>query len=194
MTPLPLFPDLEEPQEPGETVAESPQMAGRPSTSWKTRLRGREFRILSLNDASPTTEGMHEPERIAEYLQTATAASPLFRHDVENLLVVHLTARRHIIGWEVICQGTLDTLLTHARETFRGAIIANAHAIVIAHNHPSGDPTPSDADIKVTKDLVRAGQLLKIEVLDHIILGRPGFSCIPGRSYTSLRELGYFTC
>jgi DNA repair protein RadC len=60
----------------------------------------------------------------------------------------------------------------------------------LAHNHPSGDPSPSDADIKVTRDLIRAGQLLKIEVLDHIILGR----CTDQRSkdYVSLRELGYF--
>ena len=59
-----------------------------------------------------------------------------------------------------------------------------AAAIVLMHNHPSGDPTPSEADIKVTRDLIRAGQLLKIEVLDHVIMGNPGRS--------SLREAGYF--
>ena len=56
---------------------------------------------------------------------------------------------------------------------------------MLMHNHPSGDPTPSDADIKVTRDLIRAGQLLKIDVLDHVVVGRPGHS--------SLRTLGYFT-
>ena len=61
---------------------------------------------------------------------------------------------------------------------------------MLAHNHPSGDPTPSEADIKVTRDLIRAGQLLKIEVLDHVIIGR----AIEERpkDYASLRELGYF--
>jgi DNA repair protein RadC len=61
---------------------------------------------------------------------------------------------------------------------------------VLAHNHPSGDPTPSEADIKVTRDLIRAGQLLKIEVLDHVILGRAAEG--RAKEYASLRELGYF--
>ena len=60
----------------------------------------------------------------------------------------------------------------HPREVFRVAVIGSAAAIVLMHNHPSGDPTPSEADIKVTRDLIRAGQLLKIEVLDHVIMGR----------------------
>ena len=95
-----------------------------------------------------------------------------------------------MIRVEEITNGTLDTVLVHAREVFRSAISANSSASVLAHNHPSGDPTPSEADIKVTRDLIRAGQLLKIEVLDHIVLGR----ATPERAkdYSSLRELGYF--
>ena len=85
---------------------------------------------------------------------------------------------------------TLATLLVHAREVFRPAIVAAAAALLVAHNHPSGDPSPSEADIKVTRDLIRAGQLLKIEVLDHIILGQASPSQPKG--YTSLRELGFF--
>jgi len=61
---------------------------------------------------------------------------------------------------------------------------------VLVHNHPSGDPTPSEADIKVTRDLIRAGQLLKIEVLDHVIIGRSTME--RQKDYVSLRELGYF--
>ena len=74
---------------------------------------------------------------------------------------------------------------------FKSAIAAGASAIVLVHNHPSGDPTPSESDIKVTRDLIRAGQLLKIEVLDHVILGRPTQE--RARDYVSLRELGYFS-
>jgi DNA repair protein RadC len=62
--------------------------------------------------------------------------------------------------------------------------------VMVVHNHPSGDPTPSEADIRVTRDLIRAGQLLKIDVLDHIILGRR--STDRSQDYVSLRELGYF--
>jgi DNA repair protein RadC len=89
-----------------------------------------------------------------------------------------------------ISDGTLDTLLVHPREVFEKAISAGAAAIVLVHNHPSGDPTPSEADIKVTRDLIRAGQLLKIEVLDHVIIGRATQE--RPKDYVSLRELGYF--
>src|SRR5947209_9234113 len=104
--------------------------------------------------------------------------------------IVLLNTRRRLIDIREISQGTLDTILVHPREVFKFAIAANAAALVLAHNHPSGDPTPSEADIKVTRDLIRAGQLLKIEVLDHVIIGR----ATPERTkdYCSLRELGYF--
>jgi len=110
--------------------------------------------------------------------------------NVETLQVLLLNTRRRLIRVEEIAEGTVDTLLVHAREVFKAAIAANASAIVLAHNHPSGDPTPSEADIRVTRDLIRAGQLLKIDVLDHVIMGR----ATSGRSkdFCSLRELGYF--
>ncbi len=110
--------------------------------------------------------------------------------DVETLQVLLLNTRRRLIRVEEVLDGTIDQLLVHPREVFKRAIAANAAAIVLAHNHPSGDPTPSEADIKVTRDLIRAGHLLKIELLDHIILGR----ATPERpkDYSSLRELGYF--
>jgi DNA repair protein RadC len=108
----------------------------------------------------------------------------------ETLQVLLLNTRNKLIRVEDISDGTLDTILVHPREVFKSAIAANAHAIVLAHNHPSGDPTPSEADIKVTRDLIRAGQLLKIEVIDHVIIGR----ATSGRAkdYASLRELGYW--
>jgi len=128
-------------------------------------------------------------------LETPEAVANLLREDnrlrpVETFQIILLNTRRRLIRIEPISQGTLDTLLVHPREVFRAAIAANAAAVVLAHNHPSGDPTPSEADIKVTRDLVRAGQLLKIDVLDHVIIGR----ATPERpkDYVSLRELGYF--
>ena len=87
-------------------------------------------------------------------------------------------------GHQLLTIGTLDTILVHPREVFRCAIIAAAAKIALIHNHPSGEPQPSEADIKVTRDLIRAGQLLKIEVLDHVIIGNP--------NHCSLRECGYF--
>jgi DNA repair protein RadC len=128
---------------------------------------------------------LDKPERIADLLR-----EDIRLYQVESFHIVLLNTRRRLISVESISQGTLDTLLVHPREVFKPAIAANASAIVLVHNHPSGDPSPSEADIKVTRDLIRAGQLLKIEVLDHVILGHK--SSENGRDYASLRELGYF--
>lgn len=125
------------------------------------------------------------PQRIADLLREQNRV-----YHVENFQVVMLNTRRRLIRSESISQGTLDTLLVHPREVFKSAIAAGAAAIVLVHNHPSGDPTPSEQDIKVTRDLIRAGQLLKIEVLDHVIIGRHGPE--RQRDFVSLRELGYF--
>jgi DNA repair protein RadC len=110
--------------------------------------------------------------------------------NVESFQVLLLNVRKKLIRSEEISQGLLDTILVHPREVFRAAIAANAAGVVLIHNHPSGDPAPSEADIKVTRDLIRAGQLLKIEVVDHVIIGR----ATPERQkdFVSLRELGYF--
>jgi DNA repair protein RadC len=129
-------------------------------------------------------------------LDTPEAVANLMREEsrlrnAEVFQVVLLNTRRRLAGKPVkIADGTLDTILVHPREVFRPAIEANAAAVVLVHNHPSGDPTPSEADIKVTRDLIRAGQLLKIEVLDHVILGRATQE--RPKDYVSLRELGYF--
>jgi DNA repair protein RadC len=125
------------------------------------------------------------PERVADLLREKNRA-----YEVENFQVIVLNTRRKLIRVDNISQGTLDTILVHPREVFKPAIAANAAAIILVHNHPSGDPTPSEADIKVTRDLIRAGQLLKIDVLDHVILGRATQD--RPRDYVSLRELGYF--
>ena len=125
------------------------------------------------------------PERVADLLR-----EPNRLYTVEHFQVVCLNTRRRLIAVENIAQGILDQVLVHAREVFSVAIAKKSAAIILAHNHPSGITEPSEADIRVTRDLIRAGQLLKIEVLDHVILGartpeRP-------RDYCSLRELGYF--
>ncbi|MEI7936723.1 MAG: DNA repair protein RadC [Verrucomicrobiota bacterium] len=139
---------------------------------------------------------VRETHGTAPVLDTPEAVANLMREDVrlrnaEVFQVLLLNTRRRLIGEpEKIADGTLDTILVHPREVFRPAIQNNAAALVLVHNHPSGDPTPSEADIKVTRDLIRAGQLLKIEVLDHVILGRATQE--RPKDYTSLRELGYF--
>ncbi len=128
---------------------------------------------------------LDNPEAVVRLLREFNLAKK-----VETLQVLLLNTRRKLIRVEEISDGTLDTILVHPREVFKYAIAANAAAIVLAHNHPSGDPTPSEADVKVTRDLIRAGQLLKIDVIDHIIIGRA--TTERAKDYSSLRELGYF--
>ena len=128
---------------------------------------------------------LETPDQIAALLREEVRT-----YEVEHFLVLLLNTRRRLIRVEPISQGTLDAIHVHAREVFKHAIVANAAAIVLVHNHPSGDPTPSEADIKVTRDLIRAGQLLKIEVLDHVILGHR--TTERARDFASLRELGFF--
>jgi DNA repair protein RadC len=128
---------------------------------------------------------LDSPERISDWLREDFRAT-----GVERLVVLLLDTRRRLIRVEELAHGTLDAIHVHAREVFKHAIAANAAAIALAHNHPSGDPTPSEADIKVTRDLIRAGQLLKIDVVDHVILGRK--TTQRERDFASLRELGYF--
>lgn len=131
------------------------------------------------------------PETAFGFFRDHIKASPRFTPGVENFTVIMVNTRRRVVGYQVISTGTLDTLLVHPREVFRIAIVSNASAIILSHNHPSGDPTPSEADIKVTRDLIRAGQLIKIEVIDHVIAGD---FLLPGhiKQWSSLRELGYF--
>lgn len=128
---------------------------------------------------------LDSPDKVADLLRDSNR-----EFEVENLQVVLVNTRRRLLRVDSIATGTLDSLLVHPREVFRAAIMANASALVLAHNHPSGDPTPSEADVRVTRDLIRAGQLLKIEVLDHVILGRK--TSDRSKDYVSLKELGYF--
>lgn len=135
----------------------------------------REFRA-----ESPLVE---TPEQVAELMREEYRQA-----NVETFKVLLLNRRNRLIRAESVSQGTVDTILIHPREVFRLAIAANATAVVLVHNHPSGDPTPSSADLAATNDLVRAGQVLKIEVMDHVIIG----ARTQGRSrdYFSIRQSG----
>jgi DNA repair protein RadC len=150
----------------------------------------REFKIQVLREAAVDDTLLDEPKRVYDFWQQIVPSAPWFQTEKETLVLFTLNTRRRLTGFNMISIGTLDTILVHPREVMRPAVIANASAMIIAHNHPSGDPSPSEGDIKVTRELIRAGQLLKIELLDHVIIGRA--SAERSRPWVSLRELGYF--
>jgi len=136
-------------------------------------------------EAYPEYPILDNPEAVAGLLRDQNRS-----YTVEHFQLVFLNTRRRLIGIQNLSQGTVDTLLVHPREVFAAAIVKRASALILVHNHPSGDPSPSEADICVTRDLIQAGKLLKIEVVDHVIIGRP--SAERTKDYASLRELGYF--
>lgn len=99
----------------------------------------------------------------------------------EHFKLILLDTRNKIIGISTISIGTLNAGLVHPREIFKEAIIHNSASVVLAHNHPSGDPEPSDEDLTITNRLVKSGKILGIEVIDHIIIGKTGFSSFKER-------------
>jgi len=96
---------------------------------------------------------------------------PLEEQDRESFWRLDLNCRNQLIGCEEVSKGHMSGSLVHPREVYKGAILSSAAAIIIAHNHPSGDPEPSEEDESVTDRLIEAGQLLGIPLLDHIIVG-----------------------
>lgn len=142
-----------------------------------------EFKVLRVRDCTPATHPADSPEQVFHYWQANIPMAEWYDPAKEAFVVLMVNTRRRILGHSLVALGTLDQVIVHAREVFRPVIVAAGHAAILIHNHPSGDPTPSEADIRVTRELIRAGQLLKIEVLDHVIIGS---------TFTSLRSLGYF--
>jgi len=102
--------------------------------------------------------------------------------DREHFRIMHLSTRNNVLGISPVSVGSLNSSIVHPRECFKEAIRHNANTIILLHNHPSGNPTPSREDVDITKRLVEGGRILGIEILDHVIIG--------DKSYISLKEQG----
>jgi DNA repair protein RadC len=111
---------------------------------------------------------------------------PLLRHEVvEVFAMLCLSTRLDVLAYHEVSRGTLNATVVTARDVFRTALLTHAASVVVAHNHPSGDVTPSPADHALTTRLFSAGELLDVEVADHLIVGVEG-------SYYSFKEAGQF--
>lgn len=128
------------------------------------------IQVLQIADNGPTTDSV-TPETIAE-----EAKRRIGNLDREHFVAFHLDARNRVRSFETVAIGSMVAAIVHPREVFKGAILANAAGIILAHNHPSGDTGPSPEDIAITKRLHEAGRILGIDVLDHIIVGDGTFS------------------
>ncbi|NBD38362.1 MAG: DNA repair protein RadC [Verrucomicrobia bacterium] len=122
-------------------------------------------RILSSGEAAPL---MDNPERVFAWL------NPLVNGEaVEKFWVLSLNRKNRLLRCQPVTSGTATASLVHPREVFREAIRNSASALICAHNHPSGDPAPSQADIRATRQLRDAARVLQLDLLDHVILGMP---------------------
>jgi len=128
---------------------------------------------------------LDRPEKVAAYLESAYAENPL----QESFFVILLDRKNHPLGRQLVTLGTLTGSLVHCREVYRAAIIGSAASIVVSHNHPSGDPAPSSADLSVTRALREASHVIGIDLLDHVIVGDKN-SDPATRGYFSFREAG----
>lgn len=127
-----------------------------------------------------------EPRAITKTWQKYVMNETWFTELQEMFVVFHVNTKNKIIGHHLVSLGTLDATLAHPRDVFRVAIMNSAASIIAVHNHPSGEVEPSEADIKISRKLMEAGKILKIDFLDSIIVDNDA------ENYYSLRERGYF--
>jgi DNA repair protein RadC len=128
---------------------------------------------------------VNTPAKVVEYMRSGFEATPM----AESFWVILLDRKNHALGRVRITLGTATAALAHPREVFRPAILANACAIICAHNHPSCDPAPSAADVQVTRQLRDAAKAVDIELIDHVIVGYPESDPLRVGHY-SFREAG----
>jgi len=117
----------------------------------------------------------------AEVYQAAKQLLTLHEKPQEHFCILCLNIKNKIVGVHTISIGSLNASIVHPREVFKAALLNNANAIICLHNHPSGDPEPSREDIEITKRLVQAGEIIGIEVLDHVIIGEQGYISMKGK-------------
>lgn len=144
---------------------------------WKFRDCSDEFPILKDKEKIDCPESIYEQFR------------PLFENEVrEKFVVFWLSTANKVMGFEVVSIGNLNSAIVHPREVYRGAIVASCNSIIIAHNHPSGNPKPSEEDIKMTHEIEYVGRIIGIKLLDHIIFTNNGYSSLRERSELSYKD------
>ena len=134
---------------------------------------------MCIRDRAKRVLDFKEPESIAHYYMET-----LRHEEQEHVICMMLDTKNHFLGDICLTKGTVNTSLISPRELFLEALAFHAVHLILVHNHPSGDPSPSAEDIQVTRRIARAGALLGITLLDHIVIG--------GQNYVSLFEAGIF--
>jgi len=141
-----------------------------------------EFKVMRVRECGGPGDLIDTPDKAFAYWKAHITAAEWYDPAKEAFVVLAINTRRRVIGHNLVALGSLDSVEVKPLGVFRPLIVAASSAAILMHNHPSMDPSPSEADIRVTRDLARAGKLLKIEILDHVIVGE---------SFLSMRSMGY---
>jgi DNA repair protein RadC len=138
-------------------------------------------RIIKFRQIRAVYEKLTVKEEITNYLKTGTRYTAprqvfeifsfLMQETKEHFITLHLDGKNRIICMDLVSIGSLNQSIVHPREVFKTALLSNAAALILVHQHPTGDPGPSSEDIAITRRLKEAGEILGIKVLDHIIVG-----------------------
>ena len=151
-----------------------------------------EIKVLRLRE-EPAPSGdpvMDKPEQVVAVWHAVVEKSSWYDPEKEALVSFSLDAQLRVKGFNLVNLGLTNQTLIHARECYRSAVALAAAHLVLGHNHPSGDPKPSADDIRATREMIEAGRILGIPLLDHVIVGRP----LPANpaGFVSLKQMGIF--
>lgn len=133
-----------------------------------------QYRLILVKEPGVKPTAITSPISFHHFVQ------PLTQYSEEHFIAFHLDAKLQVVGYHEVSKGTLNASLVHPREVFKAALLSNAYAIIVAHNHPSGSVSASCEDIETTKQLIKAGKIMGISVIDHCI--------VSSESMNSLRE------
>lgn len=133
-----------------------------------------QYKLILVKEPGVKLTKIEDPISFHHFIQ------PLAHYSEEHFIAFHLDAKHQVIGYHEVSKGTLNASLVHPREVFKAALLSNAYAIIVAHNHPSGSVFPSPEDIEVTKQLIKAGRIMGVPLVDHLI--------VSSESHNPLRE------
>jgi proteasome lid subunit RPN8/RPN11 len=162
----------------------------RPRMQLKPQLSScAELKVVTVREELMPAKRLNfaEPANVRDLWRRVICRCGWYHENKENLVCLLLDVRYNLKGYSLISIGSLNETLAHPREIFRPAIAAAAHSIIVVHNHPSGDPSPSNSDLALTRRLSAAGRLLQISLLDHVIVCDRGTAAPRRRSFCSIR-------
>lgn len=158
----------------GTKAAAKPRARGSRSLKRQFKYLVPQYRLILVKEPGVKPAQISDPISFHHFVQ------PLAHYSEEHFIAFHLDAKFQVIGYHEVSKGTVSASLVHPREVFKAALLSNAYAIIVAHNHPSGSVEPSREDIETTKQLIKAGKIMGVEVVDHCI--------VSSESMNSLRE------